>query len=674
MTRAGASLAIVLVLGPAIPTAAQPSPQARIALVNQDPLTGPRSPLRISVEVTNTGTRAIERFGLTLHVYQPARSRSQYREAIAHDPTLSPILVTPIRTQETLRPGETTTIAIRRRLPEIAQRDESALHPLKLQVESDGVPVTALRSVLVFIGERQEVPLDLSLTVVLDERVLFDASGTFRGDRLERSLAAGGRLETTVAALEQAPMPVTVAIGPALLLQLQRMSTGYRVRAANGSVREVGEEEPGAVRAAQMLERLEALVARGTVETIALPLASPSIPALVDGQLRDDLELQMEGGTSVLRHFLPDATVAGTLVRPPRSLLTPRAIRVLERVGSEGLVLDAEALAPAAEPRFSAVAVSAVEGGRGRTLPAIAPDAATMKHVLAPAPDPRLQAQLALGEMAAVYFEQPGTPRGFALVIGDDDAPAEAVLSRLLGAIRRTSVSVSPRAGWLRPRRATRLIDLARARGDLPRRRLEPRDLPRFSPAFLVEIRRARAAIGQLSSIADETAPLVRRLQTQRLLAESAEFAEREAEGLAFLRSVRRRVALEFRKVAPPDDLSVTLTSHRGVIPVTLSSRAEYPVRLRVTLVSPRLRFVEGATREVLLDRPRRAVTFPVLARTTGRFPVRVLLQTPRGARIAESRITVRSTAYNTRALVVTLAAALFLLVLWGRRSLSARR
>ena len=70
----------------------------------------------------------------------------------------------------------------------------------------------------------------------------------------------------------------------------------------------------------------------------------------------------------------------------------------------------------------------------------------------------------------------------------------------------------------------------------------------------------------------------------------------------------------------------------------------------------------------VVLNRPRQALSFPVLAQTTGRFPVRILLRTPRGAHIAESRIVVRSTALNTRALLITIAAALFLLFLWVRR------
>jgi hypothetical protein len=110
------------------------------------------------------------------------------------------------------------------------------------------------------------------------------------------------------------------------------------------------------------------------------------------------------------------------------------------------------------------------------------------------------------------------------------------------------------------------------------------------------------------------------------------------------------------------------------VIPVTIRNLAGYPVEVRVVLVSPRLEFLEGDSRYVVLERPVQAFTFPVRAQTNGRFPVTVRLETPRGAAIAESQIVVRSTAYNLLALAITLGAALFLAAWWGRRFLPRLR
>jgi hypothetical protein len=258
------------------------------------------------------------------------------------------------------------------------------------------------------------------------------------------------------------------------------------------------------------------------------------------------------------------------------------------------------------------------------------------------------------------------------MIISEGAAPDPAVLARLLAQVRMASPEIS-RRGWLRPVKASRL--LAEEAQRLPRRTVAPSRTASFSAPFRAELNQARDSLLQLASVSAQTAPLVERLTTQLLVAESRDFLARADDGLAFLRAVRGRVDRELEKVQPPArNSSVTLTSHQGVIPVTISSAAEYPVHLRVTLLSPRLRFLEGATQSVVLDRPRQALTFPVLAQTTGRFPVQVVIATPKGATIARSRIVVRSTAYNTRALLVTLAAALFLLFLWGRRLLSTKK
>ena len=53
---------------------------------------------------------------------------------------------------------------------------------------------------------------------------------------------------------------------------------------------------------------------------------------------------------------------------------------------------------------------------------------------------------------------------------------------------------------------------------------------------------------------------------------------------------------------------------------------------------------------------------------------MRVLVQTPGGeATIVQTQIVVRSTAYNRVALLLTIGAALFLAVWWGRRFLPRR-
>jgi hypothetical protein len=61
---------------------------------------------------------------------------------------------------------------------------------------------------------------------------------------------------------------------------------------------------------------------------------------------------------------------------------------------------------------------------------------------------------------------------------------------------------------------------------------------------------------------------------------------------------------------------------------------------------------------------------FHVRAKTTGRFPVQVQIQTPSGRPLRAAQLVVRSTAYNLVALIITIGAAVFLLAWWARRFL----
>lgn len=672
MRRAGGAL-VFLLLAPIVPAGAQEQDAVpvRLTLVDQTTFATPKQSLRLSVEGTNPGSEPIGTLEMTLTIYNPARSRSEYEQGLQADPQV-PADVHTFPVNGTLDPGTSRTLAIQTRLPNLAARAESALHPMKIQLTSEGVEIGVLRTALVYINERQVLPLNVSLTFVLDEQVGIRPGGALTDDRLERSIGPGGRLETIVATIEQIPIPVTLVVAPLMLDQLDRMSRGYRVIGPTG-VREAPAGSPEAERARIMLERIRGLARNPAIEVVPLPLASPSVPALVTAGLTSDLESQMVRGRDLASGLL-GVPLSTTLFRPPGSALSNASIGALAGLDVETILVDAETLPPPPGLNLSPPATAVVNGGGRGTLGAVTPDPGVGSMLETDIGDPSLQAQWVIGALSAIYFEQPGVDRGAAIMFGEDDVPNPELLRALFLRLRRASPEVSPRAGWLRSVKASRL-SLTTVSPPFDQRKLVPSRVQTLSPTFLAELGRARETIEQLESFTDQAGPFVERLKNLLLISEAAHFTDDEREGLAFLRAVRRSVNREFDKVRPPSGTSVTLTSRRGVIPVTVTNSTGYSLRLRVTLLSPRLEFLqEGDTRVVVLDRPRQALTFPVLAQTTGRFPVRILLRTPQGAHIAESRIVVRSTAYNSRALLITIAAAFFLLFLWARRLLHRGR
>jgi hypothetical protein len=128
------------------------------------------------------------------------------------------------------------------------------------------------------------------------------------------------------------------------------------------------------------------------------------------------------------------------------------------------------------------------------------------------------------------------------------------------------------------------------------------------------------------------------------------------------------------RSLISASDGSVTLTSRRGAVPVTLQNRAPYPVRIRVQVTSPKLAFPSGDTKLVTVSPSGTTITFVAEARSTGSFPMNVSLESP-DARVHFNggRVVVRSTAANVLALVLTASGLLFL-VGWSSRDVIRRR
>jgi hypothetical protein len=119
----------------------------------------------------------------------------------------------------------------------------------------------------------------------------------------------------------------------------------------------------------------------------------------------------------------------------------------------------------------------------------------------------------------------------------------------------------------------------------------------------------------------------------------------------------------------------VTFTARQGSVPLTIANRTRYPFRLRVTVSSPKLFFPQGRSRVFTVSPPGNTITFTAIARSTGTFPVDVRVGSPdRKLVLDTAELTVRSTAVNFPALVLTAGGAAFFLFWFGRRVRRAHR
>lgn len=666
--RAASVLLTALMASPAAWTVAARAQEAtgvRLVLLGQTSLADPGEPLRIRVGAVNEGATPFEDLRLTVVVSSPAGSRSEYEEVLESG-ALSPLFAETRRLQGSLPAREGRSFqTVEMNVSGLAEQGDSALYPIGVELRSGFTTIATLRTALVFLTEPPLFPLNVSLGFVLDAPLAVGADGTLLDDTLEREVSEGGPLFTIVNALSDYPIPVTLVMSPALLDNVRAMSDGYRI-VRGGAEQDVPAQAPSAAAAAALLQRLREVARRPLTQVVALPYGSPSIPALVEAGLGADLADQVTRGRAAVGSFLgrPPSTAVFPL---PGSALSAEAIETLSRTlagdGAPPLLVDGATLLPPADLILTPPALAQVPVGEETSVLAVTSDPGLAERSVASADDPRVRAHQTIGELAAIYFEQPSVARGVALVLGED--PLDPLFLRsLLRAITG--------ATWLRP------VPVNSVAAPIPEQPPVARSLAdannvEFSTRFLDELDRTKDVLVGYASMTDQP-DVADQISRQLLLAESRHYLGRDGLALTLLRSARQTVAAEFAKVHPPEGSPVTLTSRDGIIPVTIRNDAGYPVTVRLILRSSRLQFIGGASREVTLDRPVQAFTFPVRTQTTGRFPIRVEVRTPAGDAITSSSLVVRSTAYNRVALVITIGAALFLALGWGRRLLPRRK
>lgn len=661
-------LALLLIV-PAPDSGAQEPGQVRLTLLSQTPWNTTYHPVNgrvvdVRLRAENLGDAPLPELSIGVTLYSRVLTRGAYEQSLVSDPVVV-IDAETLPREGPLDPGASRDFEVAFTLDSAGlDPDQSGVYPLKVDLRSAGVSVGAIRTPVIFLVREPEIPLTLSWTFVLEHPIAFAPDGTFLDDSMEVALGPGGRLNGQIRALLEltarpTPPVIEVAVSPVLLTQLGRMRDGYVVSDPDGS-REVAEGEGGAALAAQALADLRTVAATPGVRITAMPFSTPEIPALYGGTLGRDVGVQLERGRQVVGAFLQTTPVPGVL-RPPGAALDDVSLRGIAAQGITTLLVGPTTIERTPQPLdLAGPATASLAGG---VLGAIVPDPSTDAVIAATAGgDPVRAAQATLGELAAIWQERPGEARGIALLLGEDlplPGPFFVSLARGVGT-----------APWLTPASTT---DLLTAFPPLEPSVIATPSLRRFADSYVAQLKQARRRVDTLASMLPAESEDPARLDTLLLLAEARQFLSEPEEGLTFIDAVRGEVdavldALELQTIG-----TVTLTSESGGgIPVTVTNGADDTLKVTVRLLSRYLRETPTSDLE-LAPGSSETIRFQPQLRSAGRYEVLVQLVSPSGRPIEEQRITVRSTEYNRVALVITIGAALVLLMLWARRFLPRR-
>ncbi len=285
--------------------------------------------------------------------------------------------------------------------------------------------------------------------------------------------------------------------------------------------------------------------------------------------------------------------------------------------------------------------------------------------------DPVLAAHQLVAELAQIYYEKPNdtTARGLVAVPPSGWSDDPAFVGALLGALASSPI-IQPVTT------ATMFATLGPPTSCHGGCKLTTTASGTGLPVNLIRTARQRInglAVAAPAARDDVTTPL-----SEVVLSGQSEDL-RPGQQAAVLANGSAAINAQLSQIAVAGDRTITLTSQRGRVPVTIVSAAPYQVRASLTLTSDKLLFADhstSVTQPVVLQPGHTNVVYVnVQARASGIFKVGILLRSPAGGLVLSSgQVSVRSTATSVVGIALSLGAVAVLVAWWIRTSRKRRR
>jgi Family of unknown function (DUF6049) len=418
------------------------------------------------------------------------------------------------------------------------------------------------------------------------------------------------------------PVPVTWAVDPMLVQDVQSMKAGYTVGPAGDRHRGTG-----ARAAASWLAALQAAMPHGAL--LGLPYADPDLVAVIRAGLTPDAQLAATFGQRLLSHA--QLTAPLPYAWPVGGFSDQRTLDTLYAGGATTVLLDSTALpVTSGDQSRTPGAHASVTTRDGRAFDAVLVDHRLSTAVDAAAVDPSsaaLTTQRVLSELLMIQAELPSLPRSVVIAPDRRWAPSVSLAAGLL--------SGSGRVPWVQPVTMPQVV-------------ASPVDdkVERPQVSYPAEARASELRRAYLRS----TLPLKKRLaafanilppgDTQpgqfddgRLRLLSSAWRTDPAGGLAARANLDHALQKTMQKVHIQTQANslITLTGSSGIVPLTVSNDLDTPVTVTVIAsADPHLEVRRGArVSRTIAPHTKLPVDVHVTALTRGVATLKVALYTP---------------------------------------------
>ncbi|MDQ3734175.1 MAG: DUF6049 family protein, partial [Actinomycetota bacterium] len=497
-----------------------------------------------------------------------------------------------------------------------------------------------------------------------------NAGGVFTGSELAESLQVGGRLDQALAAIENpadtdgssaAPEPVTLAIDPALLEEVQILATGDYQELVAGQQQT---SSAASAEAANWLTRLRALTA--ALPVVPLPYADPDLAALISRGERPAVERLLPDGPSggLIQEILGVTPVQSIAWPPDGSAANPAVVGTLVENGVSQVVADDRLTFLPGPDQETLEPVGTIQTQSG-PVTALVGDHVLSGLLQADVTELGAQAitqQRFLAELVVTAAEGATPPGRLLLTPRRDFDPVTAEVLMATAARQQwlgTELAVELEAAASRPVARTVLSPAP-----------ESRAIPESQLSALIGAMRARDDFA--SAMTDPDTDL---LALDRALARAATSnrGPDPALGEAAVRDVVAAVGALAGSVGivAPANGTYSLASADAPLVLTVFNNNPFTVEVTVRLAP---RGAPGVTTtnvvQVLPEQTRTTIPVPANVQRSGSFTMIASISSPSGSPLGTPvQLRVQSTAYGPVALAITFGAAALLVLLFARRS-----
>lgn len=399
---------------------------------------------------------------------------------------------------------------------------------------------------------------------------------------------------------------------------------------------------------------------------------TPAASMLTAG-LGDTLTLSLTRGTDTLSSRL------GTSVLGPAwafdGPVDPDTLSFVRGAQFDRVILPESDLDPNPFRFTLAQPFEVADNDRTRVRAAVA-DAGLAAH-FATQPDQVLAAHQLLADLTQIYEDAPGSTRGVVVQTPRGWAPSGEFLNAWMSGLQGSPVlNAVTLDGFFAA------VPPATGGGGQPlvRGLVVNTDAIRNGAAGLLaaDQRIIRDQIDALASTLPPDTAVIPRLERALLEVPSADLSPSDRR--TRLDQINFAIRAQTRLVSLPAARTITLTERKGRLPITIVSQSDETIRVVLRVESDKLRFPPARTSGTVtftedLHKGANLLDLLVEARSSGTFPLHITVLSPQGGLvIQQTTFTIQSTALSGVGVILSVGAALFLMIWWGRHAWRSRR